>query len=475
MPAVLDAKAAAESVWPGDERVSPAAALGPTYLRPELLRRRFAALRRGRKPPPAQGRDLADLPIRVLPVGDGTYEVLDGFKRLERWLEQGWEAIPVVIECHRTAFEAKRALLQANAPPRTLTPMDEARVVLSLWEEDGLSAAAIAKLLVHKPGWVDRRIALGRLAPSIVRKVDEGTIGVTLSSELSDLSHEEQEAVVAAVEQHALKVKEALALVSAYRLAKSPAERRRLLDDPLPVIRPTRSASPLGPLAKAISGRLARIGQALDDLACFRLPPDGLTASERRRLEADHRRALHQLFVTARTLEVEHPGLTPKEETDDSGRQAPGSGSTVPAGPPAGPRAGGSRPSSSGARGRATSGGLAFLPAARGSSDAGPAAADERTGRGRGRLAEDDPSSPQAHTCHPRAARADPQSPPAGPGDAPNRPQGGAQPACGAARAHRRGAHAFEPQAQGSAEAGPLPRGDPREGAGRTHDQEDPP
>ena len=35
------------------------------------------------------GTSLAPLPLRVAPAGDGTYEVLDGFKRLARWRGEG--------------------------------------------------------------------------------------------------------------------------------------------------------------------------------------------------------------------------------------------------------------------------------------------------------------------------------------------------------------------------------------------------
>ena len=40
------------------------------------------------------GTALAPLPVRVAPVGDGTYQVLDGFKRLARWRREGATHIP---------------------------------------------------------------------------------------------------------------------------------------------------------------------------------------------------------------------------------------------------------------------------------------------------------------------------------------------------------------------------------------------
>src|SRR3989304_5974282 len=95
--------------------------------------------------------DTAELPIRVVPTDDGLYEVIDGFKRLEGWREQGKALIPVVLECPSRAEEHKRLLLLANSPPRTLTALDEARVVCSLLTEEALTQNTIARMLRGKP------------------------------------------------------------------------------------------------------------------------------------------------------------------------------------------------------------------------------------------------------------------------------------------------------------------------------------
>lgn len=102
--------------------------------------------------------DTAELPIRVVPTKDSAYEVIDGFKRLDGWREQGHELIPVVLEQPCSTEEQKRLMLVANAPPRTLTALDEAKVVFSLLSEDGLSQNNIARHLRRKPHWVARRV-----------------------------------------------------------------------------------------------------------------------------------------------------------------------------------------------------------------------------------------------------------------------------------------------------------------------------
>ena len=129
---------------------------------------------RGPRTDPASA--LAPLPLRVAPAGDGTYEVLDGFKRLAHWTRDGHTHVPVVVE-DAAGVVAKARLLDANAPRRTLSPMDEARVVRSLADDDHLTPAHIATLLGRGRAWVDRRLTLGRrLAPDLAGHVDDGRL-----------------------------------------------------------------------------------------------------------------------------------------------------------------------------------------------------------------------------------------------------------------------------------------------------------
>ena len=172
---------------------------------------------------------LRELPLRVVPAGDGCFEIVDGFKRFAHWKEEARPVVPVVVESARSTIEQKLLLLRANAPPRTTTPMDEARVIRALLDEDGLGLAGVAQLLGRRKPWVVRRLALAtKLSPSIERKVDQGAIGPTLAYALCALSEQAQEDIVRATERHSLRQREALALVSAWRVASSrPSSRMR--------------------------------------------------------------------------------------------------------------------------------------------------------------------------------------------------------------------------------------------------------
>src|ERR1019366_6941144 len=146
--------------------------------------------------------------------------VRDGFKRLERWRAEGVARVPVVVERAPRVVDQKRLLLAANAPARTLTAIDEARVVCSLIEDDKLTRLAVARLLGRKVAWGERRGALGtRLCPRGERRVAHGAIGPSLAHALCGVSAKDQEALVASIERHELKAREAVCLVSAFRVA----------------------------------------------------------------------------------------------------------------------------------------------------------------------------------------------------------------------------------------------------------------
>jgi hypothetical protein len=206
----------------------------------EQLSTRLKVLRSGGKATPERPIRLEELPLRAVETAGGGYELIDGFKRLERWRASGIPEVPVVLETVVSGLEQKVALLEANRPPRTLTPMDEARVVQSMRHDDGLGPKGIAHVLGRKLSWVTTRLTLAdRLSEEVVRRVDTGAVGVTLAHALCALDDDAQEAVCEAIEGHGLKGQEGLALVSAYRTCEHADERRALLSAPLTAVRPT--------------------------------------------------------------------------------------------------------------------------------------------------------------------------------------------------------------------------------------------
>ncbi len=276
----------------------------------ELLRTTLSPLRPGTLRRPEVG--LGELPLRVATTDDGHFEVLDGFKRLARWRESPGRVVPVVVEPAGSSADHKRKLLLANAPPRTITALDEARVVDSLVADDGMTPRAVGRLLGHKPDWVARRLALVRqLGPTATAKLARGEFGPTLAHALTTLSSDDQDAVLAAVTAHGLREREVLTLVQHYRVADE-VDRRDLLRSPLETLRP--EPPPVSPRANDLEKRLEGFQKELADLRSFALPND-LAPAERRRLDALLRCVHQQLGEAARALVTTNESMpTNKEE-----------------------------------------------------------------------------------------------------------------------------------------------------------------
>jgi ParB-like chromosome segregation protein Spo0J len=254
----------------------------------------------------------AQLPLRVVPAEGGAYEVIDGFKRLSQWSEQGHQQVPVVVEQPAESVQYKRLMLVANNPRRTLTALDEARVVCSLLDDDQQTETQIARLLGRKPNWVTRRIDIGRyLSPAAERQLATGVIGPTVAHSLCALPHKEQELLLAASERHGLTAQQTIKLISAYRLADN-TDRRMLLTDPNGTLNPDPPPT-VSPVAAALEQRLEHIRLALEELAQLTIP-DELGPAEQRRIEALWHATCDQLHQTA--LALGHGPTDTKEKTD---------------------------------------------------------------------------------------------------------------------------------------------------------------
>jgi ParB-like chromosome segregation protein Spo0J len=250
---------------------------------------------------------LAPLPLRVAPAGDGTYEVLDGFKRLARWRREGHTHVPVVVE-DATGVVGKGRLLEANSPRRTVSALDEARVVRSHSDHDHLSPTQIAKATGRGRAWVDRRLTLGRhLASELAQHLDHGRLSATTAHSLASFPRGEQTRLAESIVRYALRTREAEAFLAAWRVASDPATREALVRDPgRGIPEPRESAvSPLGPTARELQARFSQTERALDELAHLDL--SGFTDPERRVLQAGQRRLAAHVIQLARTFHQENP------------------------------------------------------------------------------------------------------------------------------------------------------------------------
>lgn len=315
----------------------------------DRLRTSYMRLRPGAVPPRIE--QGSELPLRVAPCPDSTehFELIDGFKRLGRWREQGATLVPVVVERPARAEEHKRLMLTVNAPARTTTVLDEGRVVCSLLDDDGMTPRQVSRLLGRKPAWVERRRDIGkRLSVGAEELVALGAVGPTLAHALSTLAHEEQDALLESVGKHGLRDRESLRLVQAWAVADAP-DRKQLLRCPRGTVHEAPAAT-LSSRVVQLEAQLHGICDALRDLAAFQVPAE-LAPAEQRRLEALYRGAMGDVRRLASCGAQAAPDLTThrKDQEDDRPTEPDYHCNTARAGQPAerrasaqaGPQAGG--------------------------------------------------------------------------------------------------------------------------------------
>ena len=269
----------------------------------ENLRTSYASLR---SKVPSKGDGLSSLPIRVVASEkeSGRFEVVDGFKRLRAVRDGGTGRLPVIVEQAR-GVQVKALILRCNAPKRTVTAMDEARVVRSLVEEDRLTVSAAAKVLGRKRPWVSKRYALARrLARQLHKAVDKGRLPVSLAYKLSALSGKDQAALAAGIMKAGLSVSDGLALICTYRSLEDEAARRALLRDPIGALEGYCRRQASLNLSAGASGRLdryRRLSGLLEEFGSEK-SAEVISPAEARLLDAERRRLEAQIVTCAHSL-----------------------------------------------------------------------------------------------------------------------------------------------------------------------------
>lgn len=268
------------------------------FLSIDEIRTSWSALRAGK--PRVKVSDLGDMPIRVVVV-DGRYEVIDGFKRLERWKQAGVKKVPALVESCGAGL-AKHLVLEANSPKRTICALDEARVINSLIVDDELTVNAVAKLLGRRKEWVVGRRSLLRLSALAQKLLETGRINLMVARLLTSLPIEDQDSVLAAIEKHGLKMRESQLLIQTWRSA-SAEEKPGLLADPFFKRDQPDSPSHSARL-KALEVKLSAIRNALDEFSCLTIPAD-LAQAEQRRLQAICASIQNQITLLAKSFTTE--------------------------------------------------------------------------------------------------------------------------------------------------------------------------
>lgn len=151
-------------------------------------------------------------PVTCVITGS-TYEMIDGFKRLRACRHMGKETLKTrVLEA--TERVSKAAIIQLNRG-RSISELEEAMVLCSLYREDGLTQVEIALLVGRHKSWASRRISLvERLNDEVREDMRLGLLTPCVGRELAKLPRGTQKAAAAALVKHRFSTREAVKLIA---------------------------------------------------------------------------------------------------------------------------------------------------------------------------------------------------------------------------------------------------------------------
>jgi len=237
-------------------------------------------------------------PLTVIPNGEGSYELVDGFKRLASLRQNGTTEVPVIIQ-DWDLRKAKAMVAVLNSRRKTMTFYEECSLVLELHQEERQSIAEIAKSLGHDCNWVHRRLMVkSAMAPGLHPFLEAGQLKPTAACDLARLAHEEQMALFLSAREQKLTVQEVGAAVN-LMLSLPPEERGAVAEDPASSLRePVPAETESEDSASEIERLAAAMDQVVRKLRGLDGQVNGLCpkSTEARVLEAAVRRLISELL-----------------------------------------------------------------------------------------------------------------------------------------------------------------------------------
>ena len=174
-------------------------------------------------------------PVTCVITG-GAYEIIDGFKRLRACRHIGNKTLKTRV-LETTERVSKAAIIQLNRG-RSISELEEAMVLCSLYREDGLTQVEIAVLLGRHKSWVSRRISLiERLHEEVREDIRLGLLQASVGRELAKLPRGNQKEAAAALVKHRLSTREVVKLI-AYLSSRPGWEHHLILARPWEVVEP---------------------------------------------------------------------------------------------------------------------------------------------------------------------------------------------------------------------------------------------
>ena len=158
----------------------------------------------------------------------GALEIIDGFKRVRAARALGWTTLLARVD-DVSAVDAKLRLGELH-DRRGLTELEEAWLVRSLYREDHVSLAELARRMHRHKSWVWRRLMLVEALDALVQTdVRLGLIAPRAAVAVSRLPRGNQTAASAVVVRRGLTVRQTELLVDDVLGLDDPAAREALL------------------------------------------------------------------------------------------------------------------------------------------------------------------------------------------------------------------------------------------------------
>ena len=201
-------------------------------------------------------------PAVVARTPEGSYEMVDGFKRLRAARRIGLSKIKVMV-LEIGSRGRKAAIVELNRTGAPLRPLEEALVVQSLYREDRLQQSEIATLLGRHKSWVSRRIQIVEaLCEEVIEHLRLGLVCISLGRELVRLPRGNQASALSTVLKYKFTTREARRLASMW-LEQPRWEQEALLRFPEPILSDRCPPPPKGQLSRGtyafVEGRLLQM------------------------------------------------------------------------------------------------------------------------------------------------------------------------------------------------------------------------
>ncbi|RLB58590.1 MAG: hypothetical protein DRI90_16565 [Deltaproteobacteria bacterium] len=156
-------------------------------------------------------------------------ELVDGFKRLHAARTLRWATVQVHVLTLEPA-EAKLHMVHSNAG-NTLSDIEQAWLIRSLYRDDGLTQPRIAQLFRRHKSWVNRRLLLAEgLSDEVQADLRLGLVTATAARQLARLPRGNQAKLAELVARRGLTSRQTDKLVDDWLAAPDERQRQRVTE-----------------------------------------------------------------------------------------------------------------------------------------------------------------------------------------------------------------------------------------------------